>query len=121
MYELGAERTNSAPQTPPLSIGQVRGHKRVRNTAVSLQVGRDMLGGLLMALKDFQARLQQVLQRIACRRDQLRLERNVDGLVVGDLVFDVGLVESGPRELIELGEPLVPASRARGWCRCPRV
>src|SRR5438128_7544042 len=69
------------------------------------QVSRDMLGVLLMALKDLQAGLQQALQLgIARRRDQLGLQRAVDGLVVGDLVGDIGLVVAGALQLAELGE-----------------
>src|SRR5262245_63596064 len=58
-----------------------------------LQLRRDHLGMLLVALKYLQAGLQQALQLgIAGRRNQLRLQRAVDRLVVGDLVGDIGLV-----------------------------
>jgi hypothetical protein len=61
-----------------------------------------VLGVLLVALEDFQAGLQQALELgIVCRRDQRAFERAVDGLVVGDLVIDIRLVE---RRSLELGE-----------------
>src|SRR6476619_6411111 len=70
-----------------------------------LQAGSDVFGVLLVALKDFQAGLQQALQfGIAGRGDQLRLQRAIDGLVVGDLVGDIGLVVVGALQLVELGE-----------------
>src|SRR5215213_9562307 len=70
-----------------------------------LQLGGDVFGVLLVALEDFQAGLQQALQLgIAGRRDQLGLQRAVDGLVVGDLVGDVGLVVFGALQLAEFGE-----------------
>jgi hypothetical protein len=76
--------------------------------AVSLlQLGGDVFGVLLVALKNLQAGLQQVLQLgIAGRRNQLRLQRAVDGLVVGDLVGDIGLVVFGALQLVEFGELL---------------
>jgi hypothetical protein len=49
---------------------------------------------LLMALKDLQAGLQQALEfAIAGRRDQQRLERAIDCLVIANLVGIVGVVE----------------------------
>src|SRR5690242_4835317 len=79
---------------------------RPDNMASSLlQFCRDHLGMLLMALEDFQAGLQQALQLgIVGRRDQLRFQRAVDRLVVGDLVGDIGLVVFGAFQLLELGE-----------------
>src|SRR5262245_16377281 len=65
-----------------------------------LQLRCDLLGVLLMALEDFQPGLQQALQLgIAGRRNQLRLQRAVDGLVVGDLIGDIGLVVVGALQL----------------------
>src|SRR5262249_49498826 len=59
-----------------------------------LQIGEHVLGVLLVALEDLQSGRQQVLELgIAGRRDERALERAVHGLVVGDLVLDVGLVE----------------------------
>ena len=53
-----------------------------------------MLGVHLVALENFQAGGQQVFQfGIAGVRNQRRLERGVDRLVIGDLVVGVGLVE----------------------------
>jgi len=64
-----------------------------------------MFGVLLVALEDFQAGLQQALQfGIACRRNQLLLQRTVDRLVIGNLVGDIGLVVRGAGELAEFGE-----------------
>src|SRR5674476_1318649 len=57
-----------------------------------------------MALENLQAGLQQALELgIARRRNQQGLERAVDGLVVGDLVGDIGLVESRAAELGQFG------------------
>src|SRR5579871_6288578 len=68
-----------------------------------LQLGLDMLRMLLVALKDLQPGLQQPLQlRIAGGGDELGFQRVVHGLVVGDLVFDIGLVEGCALELVEL-------------------
>src|SRR4249919_3648257 len=59
----------------------------------SLQPGGDVFGVLLVALKDLQAGLQQALQLgVVGRGNELRLQRAVDRLVVGDLVGDIGLV-----------------------------
>jgi len=66
-----------------------------------------MLGMLLMALKYLQAGLQQALQLlIAGGGDELGLKCAVHGLVVGDLVGDIGLVERRTLQLAELGELL---------------
>src|SRR5215831_408425 len=60
---------------------------------------------LLVALKNLQAGLQKTLQlRVTGRRNQLRLKRAVDSLVVGDLVGDISLVERRALELAEFGE-----------------
>jgi hypothetical protein len=49
---------------------------------------------LLVALKNLQAGLQKALQlRVTGRRNQLRLKRAVDSLVIGGLVGDISLVE----------------------------
>ena len=69
----------------------------------SFQVGCDVFGVLLMALEDFQPGLQQALQLgIAGRRNQLRLQRSVDGLVVGDFVVGIGLVKRLAVQLCQL-------------------
>jgi hypothetical protein len=69
------------------------------------QLGGDLFGVLLVALKDLQAGLQQTLQLgVAGRRNQLRLKRAVDGLVIGNLVGDIGLVVFGALQLGEFGE-----------------
>src|ERR1700726_1893465 len=70
-----------------------------------LQLGGDVFGVLLVALKNLQAGLQQAFQLgLAGRRNQLRLQRAVDGLVVGDLVGDIGLVVVGAFQLGEFGK-----------------
>src|SRR6516164_3598646 len=70
-----------------------------------LQTARDLLGMLLVALKNLQAGLQKALQlRVTGRRNQLRLKRAVDSLVVGDLVGDISLVERRATQLAEFGE-----------------
>ena len=49
-------------------------------------------------------------------------KRAVDGLVVGDLVIDIGLVERGTRKLRELGLLFVGLlGRGPCSCRCPRA
>src|ERR1035437_8304357 len=63
---------------------------------------RDVFGVLLMALEYLQAGFQQALQLgIVRRRNQRALERAVHGLMVGDLVVDIRLVE---RRAVELSE-----------------
>jgi hypothetical protein len=72
-----------------------------------------MLGMLLVALKDFQAGREQVLElRIGSRRNERVLQRTVDSLVVGDLVVDVSLVERGAAEFGKL-RSLRPYAKAR--------
>src|SRR5579864_867039 len=74
-----------------------------RISALLFELCRDLLGVLLVTLEDLQAGLQQLLQfGVARRRDERLLQRAVDGLMVGDLVLDVGLVESGAAQLGEL-------------------
>src|SRR5262249_375788 len=69
-----------------------------------LEIGEHVLGVLPVALEDLQPGRQQVLELgIAGRRDERALERAVHRLVVGDLVLDVGLVEGGAAELLQLG------------------
>ena len=76
-----------------------------------------MLGVLLMALEDFQTGLQQRLKlTIIGRRNESLLKRPVDGLVVGDLVLDIGSIERRPIELaqvFQLGLCLARQGRAR--------
>jgi hypothetical protein len=60
----------------------------------------DHLGVLFVALEDLQASLQQALEFAVARGwNELRLERAVHRLVVGDLIVDMGLVEGGAIEL----------------------
>src|SRR5262245_24829077 len=79
------------------------GKPRIRDY-VLLQIGRDVLGMLLMALEQLQTGLQQALQfAVLRRRNQKRLQRAVDLLVIGNLVAHVFLVEGRTAELGELG------------------
>src|SRR6478752_97852 len=67
-----------------------------------LQLSRDVLGMLLVALENLQAGLQQALQFSVVRvGNKRRLKRAVDRLVIGDLVGDIGLVEGGALQLAE--------------------
>ena len=60
---------------------------------------------LLVALEDLQAGLQQALQfTVLSGRNQQGFKRAVDGLVVGDLVGGIGLVELRAFQLGEFGE-----------------
>src|SRR5438270_1814980 len=69
-----------------------------------LQAGGDMLGMLLVALKDLQAGLQQAFQFGVIRvRNKGGLERAVDRLVIGDLVVGIRLVEGGAVQLGQFG------------------
>src|SRR5262245_11501864 len=59
---------------------------------------------LLVALEEFQAGLQQAFELGIVRRgDKRAFERTVDGLMVGNLVVDICLVECRAFELRELG------------------
>src|SRR5437764_10606027 len=76
----------------------------------SLQARRYLLGMLLVTLKDLQASLQQVLQFGVVRvGDKRRLQRAVDVLVIGNLVFGVGFVEGRAIQFGELGALLAGA------------
>src|SRR5689334_9372800 len=67
------------------------------------QIGGNVFRVLLVTLENLQAGLEQGLEfGIARGRDELRLKRVVDGLVIGDFVRDVGFVESGAFELGKL-------------------
>src|SRR5581483_4303336 len=98
----------SAPKT---SVGIASGattgkrHPGFIGAAPLLQLCCDVFGVLLVTLKNLQPGLQQALQlAIAGRRDQLRLQRVVDRLVVGNFVGDVSLVECGAAEFAEFGK-----------------
>ena len=53
-----------------------------------------------MALENLEPGLQKTFQfGIAGRRNEGGFERVIDGLVIGDFVIDVGLVEFGTLEL----------------------
>ena len=66
-----------------------------------LYVSRDMLGVLLVALENLQAGLQQALEvGVVGRGNKRAFKRAVHGLVVRDLVGDIGLVEC---DAVELG------------------
>ncbi len=57
---------------------------------------------LLVTLEYFQSGFEQALQlRIVRRGDQQRFQCAIDLLVVGDLIFDVSLVESLAVEFAE--------------------
>ena len=73
-----------------------------------------------MALENLQAGLQQALQfRIAGGWNEQRLQRAVDGLVVGDFIGDIGLVVGSTTQLAEFGELVGGVLRqATCWCRC---
>src|SRR5690242_4871433 len=74
-----------------------------RIAADLLQIRQDVLGVLLMTLEYLQPGAEQILELgVAGRRNERALERAVDRLVIGDLVFRVGLVESGAVELAQL-------------------
>src|SRR6266566_980983 len=73
-----------------------------RDFSLLFQFAVNHLGVLLVALENLQAGLQQALElAVIRRRNELRLERAVHGLMVGDLIVDIGLVERGA---VELGE-----------------
>src|SRR5436309_3361055 len=75
----------SAAMTGKINLGVTRGSLP--------QPGGDLFGVLLVALENFQAGLQQVLQfRVARGRNELRLKRIIDRLVIGDFVVGIGLV-----------------------------
>src|SRR5713101_4127567 len=93
--------TAIAPSTMTVAIRSVC----PGSMAVSLlEAGGDVFGVLLVALKDLQAGLQQALQlRVGRIRNERRLQRAIDCLVIGDFVGDIGLVELRALELAELG------------------
>jgi hypothetical protein len=64
---------------------------------------RDVLGVLFVALKDFQPGFEQILQfGILRRRNKGAGQRRIHRFVIGHLVGDIGLVESGAAKLVEL-------------------
>src|ERR1700682_3182865 len=70
-----------------------------------LQRRGDVLGVLLVALKNLQAGLQQALQfRVAGGGNEQRFQRAIDRLVIGDFVGGIGLVELGAFQSVEFGE-----------------
>src|SRR5450759_294342 len=81
-------------------------HLGVKAAVLDLfECGCDVFGMLLVALEDLQAGLQQALELgIAGRRNEQALERAIDGLVIGDLVGDIGLVELRAFELSQFGK-----------------
>ena len=63
-----------------------------------------MLGVHLVALKYLEAGLEEVLQFRVCRvRDENRLERPVDRLMISDFVVGVSLVELRAAQFLEFG------------------
>src|SRR6266436_5888132 len=99
---VAASAGTDAPSVSAATIERV--HLGVMSGSL-LQAGGDVFGVLLVALKDLQAGLQQALQlRVGRIRNERRLQRAVDGLVVGDLVGDTGLVELRALELAEFSE-----------------
>src|SRR3974390_2333387 len=87
---LAACAETDAPSTSTAAIGRIRpGFIRWP----SLQLTGDVFGVLFVALEDLQAGLQQVLQfRIVRGRNEGRLQRGVDRLVIRNFVGDIGLV-----------------------------
>src|SRR6266436_6506385 len=96
---------SAGPDAPSVSAATIeRVHLGVMSGSL-LQAGGDVFGVLLVALKDLQAGLQQALHlRVGRVGNERRLQSAVDGLVVGDLVGDIGLVGFGALELAEFGE-----------------
>src|SRR6185437_8117415 len=75
------------------TIGYSRGRLQ-RAWYSSFQRAGKLLGVLLVALEDLEPGLQQAFKfRVVRRGNERRLERVVDGLVEGDLVVHVRLVE----------------------------
>ncbi len=63
-----------------------------------------MLGVLLVALKYLEAGREQILQfRVCCVRNEDRLERVVDRLVISDFVVGVGLIKLRAAQFLEFG------------------
>src|SRR5262245_32883884 len=88
-------RTESAPK---LSLGFGR------RIGASFELGGDLFGMLLVTLENFQPSGQEVFELlIAGRWNECVLQRAIHGLMVGDLVVDVGLVEGRAVELGKFG------------------
>src|SRR5262249_30020644 len=69
-----------------------------------LQSGGDFFGVLFMALKKFEAGLEQFLEfGIAGRRNERRFQRPIHGLMIGHLIGDIGLVEFRAIEFRQFG------------------
>src|SRR6185437_16887345 len=93
---MAGETSARAARTvsPPIRIG-------MRQSL--LERRRDLLGVHLVALKDLEPGLEQILQfRIGRVRNEDRLERVIDRLVIGDFVVGVGLVELRAAQFLEL-------------------
>src|SRR3954468_8946566 len=79
-------------------------------SACSFERLGDLLRVSLMLAEQAEARFEQRFQlRILGRRDQGRFKRAVDGLVIGDLVVDVGAVVFGTAQMAEALERCVRA------------
>src|SRR3981081_359419 len=99
---VAASAEKEIPSVSTATIGRI--HLGVMRGSF-LQASGDMFGMLLMALENLQAGLQQALQfGIVRGRNKLGLERAIDGLVIGDFVGDIGLVEFRALQLAEFGE-----------------
>src|SRR5689334_1002470 len=73
---------------------------------VLFEIGRDMLGMLLVTLEYLQARLKQTFELGIVRRwDERAFKRIIDGLVVSDFICDIGFVESAAAELRQFNAP----------------
>src|SRR4051812_2884785 len=82
----------------------------VRSAGLLAERRLDVLGVLEMGDERRTRFLEQRLQLGVLRiRDQRLVERVDHGLVVGDLVVDVGAVELGALQLLQVGEVLVAA------------
>src|SRR6185503_11797090 len=91
-----AAATESMPanRSPPAYTGQ---------TGMLLQPSGQVLGVHLVLLEQLQSSLQQALQLgVLGVRDEGVLQGAVDGLVVGDLVLGIGLVEGPARQAVQL-------------------
>src|SRR6185436_6494390 len=98
----GAAETDVATATTTMA-GSSHARLSVRTIRpLLLDRHRRVFGVLLMALEELEAGLEQRLQlAVRRRRNQRRLERAVDGLVVRHFVRNVGLVE---RRAAEFGQ-----------------
>src|SRR5215831_18567000 len=91
-----------APPLASIRTSAARPHTS-RNRPIRLplfELCGNLFGMLLVTLEDFQAGGEQVFEfRIAGRRNQRVLQSAVDGLMVGHLVADIGLVEGSAVKL----------------------